>query len=189
MILKLDKINAILGGLLGAGQASAPFNGTPANVLVSNGNVAGTVVTAGTNVFVIANLTNDLLPPAPGYDAYFDSAAAGKAMIKCIAPTTQSYRIDFSGTVVAANPATVDGALVVNIESSLGLGNVFTGGTKPYPLGPGRGPTPSSTGISVTVYGSIQNGEVLFFRLSSNRADTLTLTDLIVIATVIKPAA
>lgn len=189
MIVKLDRLNAILGGMLPSPGGAAVFTGTPTNVLVSNGNVAGTVVTADTNVFVIANLTNDLLPPAPGYDAYFDSAAAGKAMIKCIAPITQSYRIDFSGTVVADNPATADGALIVSIDSSLGLSQVFTGGTKPYPLGPGRGSTPSSTGISVTVYGSIQNGEVLFFRLSSNRADTLTLTDLIVIATVIKPAA
>lgn len=164
-------------------------NGTPTNVLVTKDNVAGTLVTANPNTFVIANLTNNLLPPAAGYDAYFDSAANGKAMIKCVAPTTQAYRIDFSGTVVAANPATNDGALIVKIESNLGLAQVFTGGTKPYPLGPGQGTDPSSTGFSVVVFGTIANGEVLFFKLSSNKADTLTLTDLIVVATVIEPPA
>lgn len=175
--------------LIGDISSEGNSNGTPTNVLVTNGNVAGTLVTADPNVFVIANLTNNLLPPVSGYGAYFDSAANGKAMIKCVAPTTQAYRIDFSGTVVAANPATNDGALIVKIESNLGLAQVFTGGTKPYPLGPGQGASPSSTGFSVVVFGAIANGEVLFFKLSSNKADTLTLTDLIVVATVIKPPA
>lgn len=171
------------------GAGSSAFNGVPSNVLVTNNNVLGTAVTGNPNTFAIARLTNPLLPPDVGYDAYFDSASPTNAIIKCIAPITQAYRLDFSGSIIAANPAPNDGFLAVKIESSLGIGNVFTGGIKPYPLGPGIGGAPSAVGFSITVYGEIQNGETLALKLSSNNADTLTLTDLITIATLIKPAA
>lgn len=170
------------------GTELGEFAGTPTNVLVTNSNILGTSVTGNPSVFATARLTNSLQPPSAGYSEYFESASPTNAMIKCVAGDTKAYRLDFSGSITAANPAVNDGFLVVKIESSLGIAQVFTGGAKPYPLGPGQGASPSSIGFSITVYGQIADGEVLFLKLSSNNADTLTLTDLITVVTPIKPA-
>ena len=162
------------------------FFGAPSSILVTNNDTEVTAVTADPDAFVTANITIDLAPPISGYDNDFISGATGFATIEHNDTETHDYRIDFSGTVVADDPAFLDTYIGVKISSD--QGQEFTGGIKFYPVGVSFGGSSPAIGFQTVVFGAIGPNEKLSIQLSSNTAGDLVLTDLIVFAVRITPA-
>lgn len=165
---------------------SSGFSGAPSNILVSNNDTEVTTVTADPESFVTAALTTDLSAPVVGYDNDFISGASGLATIEHNDTETRDYRIDFSGTVIANDPAFLNTYIGIKISSD--SGQEFTGGVKFYPVGVSFGGSSPAIGFSTVVFGAIAAGEKLSLQLSSNTAGDLVLTDLIVFAVRITPA-
>jgi hypothetical protein len=168
------------------GGSSGGFSGAPSNILVTNNDLALTAVTSNPEAYVTAALTTDLAPPIAGYDNDFISGATGLATIGHADATPRDYRIDFSGTVVADDPAFLDTFIGIKISSD--SGQEFTGGIKFYPVGVSFGGSSPAIGFSTVVFGNIGANENLSLQLSSNTAGNLILTDLIVFAVRITPA-
>jgi hypothetical protein len=162
------------------------FDGAPSNILVTNNDNAATPVTADPNQFETAEITTPLAAPVAGYDADFISGSNQFAVAKHNSTETRSYRVDFSGTIIADDPAFLDTYIGVKVASS--LGQEFTGGIKFYPVGVSFGGSSPAIGFSTVVFGSIAPGEDLGIEVSSNTAGNLTLTDLIMFAVRITPA-
>lgn len=162
------------------------FTGAPSNILVSNNDTAATTVTADPNAFVTAALTVDLAAPVPGYDNDFISGAVGLATVEHNDTVTHDYRMDFSGTIVADDPAFLNTYIGVKIASD--SGQEFTGGIKFYPVGVSFGGSSPAIGFSTVVFGAIGPNEKISLQLSSNTAGDLILTDLIMFAVKIAPA-
>jgi len=162
------------------------FTGAPSNILVSNEDTATTTVTSDPDAFVTAALTTNLAAPVLGYDNDFVSGANGLATIEHSDTTTHDYRLDFSGTIVAGDPAFLGTYIGVKISSD--AGQDFTGGIKFYPVGVSFGGSSPAIGFSTVVFGAIGPNEKLSLQLSSNTAGDLTLTDLIIFAVRITPA-
>ncbi|AUR90076.1 hypothetical protein NVP1137O_22 [Vibrio phage 1.137.O._10N.261.46.B5] len=163
------------------------FSGAPSSILVTNNDLAATAVTSDPDAFVTAALTADLVAPVTGYDNDFISGATGLATIEHADTTPHDYRIDFSGTIVADDPSFLDTFIGIKIASD--SGQEFTGGIKFYPVGVSFGGSSPAIGFSTVVFGNIGAGEKLSLQLSSNTAGDLILTDLIVFAVRITPAA
>lgn len=168
------------------GSGSGVFSGAPSNILVTNNDLAVTVVTSNSDSFITASLTTDLAAPVSGYDSDFISGAAGLATIEHNDTATHDYRIDFSGTIVAGDPAFLDTYIGVKVASD--SGQEFTGGIKFYPVGVSFGGSSPAIGFSTVVYGAIGANEKISLQLSSNTAGNLILTDLIIFAVKIVPA-
>lgn len=168
------------------GGNDGEFNGAPSNILVTNNDTAVTPVTSNPDSFVTAALTTDLIAPVPGYDVDFISGASGLATIEHNDTVTHDYRIDFSGTVVADDPAFLDTYIGIKVSSD--QGQEFTGGIKFYPVGVSFGGNSPAIGFSTVVFGAIGPNEKLSLQLSSNTAGNLILTDLIMFAVRITPA-
>ena len=168
------------------GGGSTPFAGAPSNILVTNNDLAVTAVTSDPNAFVTAALTTDLAAPVAGYDNDFISGVAGLATIEHADATPHDYRIDFSGTVVADDPAFLDTFIGIKIASD--SGQEFTGGIKFYPVGVSFGGSSPAIGFSTVVFGNIGANEKISLQISSNTAGDLILTDLIMFAVKIAPA-
>lgn len=162
------------------------FDGAPSNVLVSNANTLPTVVTDEPLDFVTASLTNPIAEPAPGYASDFEANVNDAVELICKSATQASYRMDFSGTVLATAPAFLNTYIGVSITTN--LGQVFTGGAKFYPVGVSFGGVSPAIDFAVTVYGSIAPNEVVRLELSSNTAGGLIAADVIFFAVKIKPA-
>tara|TARA_B100001063_G_C16779142_1_gene569376 strand:- start:8254 stop:8808 length:555 start_codon:yes stop_codon:yes gene_type:complete len=168
------------------GGGPSEFSGAPSNILVTNNDTATTSVTAIPDNFVTANLTSQMVAPAPGYDVDFSSAGTNTAEVEHVGVDQQSYRIDFSGTITATNPAFLDTYIGLKIASD--SGQEFTGGIKFYPVGVSFGGVSPAIGFSTVVFGSIAPGEKVSVQVSSNTAGDLILTDLIMFAVKITPA-
>ena len=168
---------------IGAGDIE--FAGAPSNILVSNNDTAVTAVTSNPELFVTAELTTPVMPPVAGYDSDFKSGGTSTATIEHGMDGGHDYRIDFSGTVVAGDPAFLDTYIGIKIASD--SGQEFTGGVKFYPVGVPLGGASPAIGFSTVVFGAIGSGEKLSVQLSSNTAGNLTLTDLRVFAVRITP--
>lgn len=162
------------------------FTGAPSNILVTNNDLAVTTVTSNPDAYVTAVLTTDLAPPITGYDNDFISGAVGLATIEHADVTPHDYRIDFSGTVVADDPAFLDTFIGIKIASD--SGQEFTGGIKFYPVGVSFGGSSPAIGFSTVVFGAISPNEKISLQLSSNTAGDLILTDLIIFAVRITPS-
>ena len=173
-------------GQKGVGGGVDDFDGAPSNVLVSNANTLPTVVTTDPLAFVTASLTNPLTAPVTGYASDFDASASDAVELICKSTTQESYRIDFSGTVLATDPAFLNTYIGVKITTD--LGQVFTGGVKFYPVGVSFGGVSPAIGFAITVYGSIAPSEIIRLELSSNTAGGLIAADVIFFAVKIKPA-
>ena len=169
-------------GGIGGGE----FTGAPSNILVSNNDTEVTTVTSDPDSFVTATLTTDLAAPVSGYDNDFTSGATGLATIEHADTVTHDYRIDFSGTIIADDPAFLNTYIGVKISSD--QGQEFTGGIKFYPVGVSLGGSSPAIGFQTVVFGAIEANEKLSLQLSSNTAGDLILTDLIVFAVKITPA-
>lgn len=178
------KNNRVLN--LGSGGSGGEFAGAPSNILVSNNDTSVTTVTSDPDAFVVASLTSPLTPPIAGYDNDFKSDGTNTATIEHDLSDVQDYRIDFSGTVVAGDPAFLDTYIGIKIASD--SGQEFTGGIKFYPVGVSFGGSSPAIGFSTAVFGAIGPGEKVSVQLSSNTAGDLTITDLIVFAVRITPA-
>lgn len=177
------------GGLGVPSDGGGEFAGAPSNILVTNNDTSVTSVTTVTSdpdAFVTASITTDLAAPVPGYDNDFISGAVGFATVEHDDTVTHDYRIDFSGTVVADDPAFLDTYIGVKVASD--SGQEFTGGIKFYPVGVSFGGSSPAIGFSTVVFGAIVPGEKISIQLSSNTAGDLILTDLIVFAVRITPA-
>lgn len=170
----------------GGGGGVGEFTGAPSNILVTNSNTATTAVTADPDTFATAVLTTGLAAPLAGYDNDFVSGATGFATIEHNDTLTHDYRIDFSGTVVADDPAFLNTYIGVKISSD--QGQEFTGGIKFYPVGVSFGGSSPAIGFQTVVFGAIAPNEKLSLQLSSNTAGNLILTDLIMFAVRITPA-
>ena len=168
------------------GGGGGPFVGAPSNILVTNNDLATTAVTSNPDAFVTANLTTQLVAPVTGYDADFKSAGANIAEVEHVGTVQQSYRVDFSGTITATDPAFLDTYIGLKVASD--SGQEFTGGIKFYPVGVSFGGASPAIGFSTVVFGSIAPGEKLSVQMSSNTAGNLILTDLIMFAVKITPA-
>lgn len=164
----------------------ADFTGAPSTILVTNNNATATPVTADPNLFETAEIASPLAAPVAGYDADFTSGSNRFAVAKHSSAETRSYRVDFSGTIIADDPAFLDTYIGIKVASS--LGQEFTGGIKFYPVGVSFGGSSPAIGFSAVVFGSIAPGEDLGIELSSNTAGNLILTDLIMFAVRISPA-
>ena len=162
------------------------FTGAPSNILATNNDIAVTAVTSDPDSYVTASITTDLSPPVPGYDNDFISGASGLATIEHADAAPHDYRIDFSGTVVADDPAFLDTYIGIKISSD--SGQDFTGGIKFYPVGVSFGGSSPAIGFSTVVFGNIGANEKISLQLSSNTAGNLILTDLIMFAVRITPA-
>lgn len=167
-------------------SAGTTFDGAPSNILVTNNNTVTTTVTVDPDVFTTAAITPSLTAPVSGYDADFIAGSSTLAEIQHTGSADYDYRIDFSGTVIADNPAFLNTYIGIKIASS--EGQDFTGGIKFYPVGVSFGGSSPAIGFSTVVYGKIAPSEKLIVQLSSNTAGDLTLTDLIVFAVRITPA-
>lgn len=171
----------------GAGNGGGgEFTGAPSNILVTNNDTATTTVTADPDAFVTAALTTPLAAPVPGYDSDYISGSLNSAVIEHNDAEAHDYRIDFSGTVVADDPAFLNTYIGVKVASD--SGQEFTGGIKFYPVGVSFGGSSPAIGFSTVVFGNIGAGEQLSLQLSSNTAGDLVLTDLIMFAVRITPA-
>ncbi len=168
------------------GGGGGPFVGAPSNILVTNNDLATTTVTSDPDAFVTANLTTQLVAPVTGYDSDFASAGANIAEVEHVGTAQQSYRVDFSGTITATDPAFLDTYIGLKVASD--SGQEFTGGIKFYPVGVSFGGASPAIGFSTVVFGSIAPGEKLSVQVSSNTAGNLILTDLIMFAVKITPA-
>lgn len=175
-----------IDGFCKGGGGESAFGGAPSNILVSNNDLAATTVTADPDSFVTALLTTPASPPVAGYDNDFISASANSAIVEHNDTETHDYRMDFSGTVVAGDPAFLDTYIGVKVASD--SGQEFTGGIKFYPVGVSFGGSSPAIGFSTVVFGKIEAGEKISLQLSSNTAGDLTLTDLIMFAVRITPA-
>lgn len=182
---KTAEIAAKVNELIDAG-AGSEFAGAPSTILVTNNDATVTPVTADPNQFETAEITTPLAAPVTGYDTDFISGSNQFAVAKHNSTETRSYRVDFSGTIVADDPAFLDTYIGIKVASS--LGQEFTGGIKFYPVGVSFGGSSPAIGFSTVVFGSIAPGEDLGIELSSNTAGNLTLTDLIMFAVRISPA-
>lgn len=169
-----------------ASGGGGEFTGAPSNILVTNNDTATTTVTDDPDNFLTANLTSQMAAPAPGYDADFASAGTNTAEVEHVGVSQQSYRVDFSGTITATNPAFLDTYIGLKVASD--SGQEFTGGIKFYPVGVSFGGVSPAIGFSTVVFGSIAPGEKLSVQISSNTAGDLILTDLIMFAVKITPA-
>lgn len=178
--------NKLLEEILAATGGGGEFAGAPSNILVTNNDTTVTAVTADPNLFETAEITTPLATPVAGYDADFISGSNQFAVIKHNSIETQSYRIDFSGTIIADNPSLLDTYIGIKVASS--LGQEFTGGIKFYPVGVSLGGSSPVIEFSTVVFGSIAPGEELAVELSSNTAGNFILTDLIMFAVRITPA-
>lgn len=178
--------NELLEQILTAIQGGSEFAGAPSNILVSNNDAATTPVSSNPDSFVTAALTTDLAAPISGYDNDFISGATGFATVEHNDAVTHDYRLDFSGTIVADDPAFLDTYIGVKISSD--SGQEFTGGIKFYPVGVSFGGSSPAIGFSTVVFGAIGPNEKLSLQLSSNTAGDLILTDLIMFAVKITPA-
>lgn len=163
------------------------FDGVESNILVTNNNTTTTTVTADPASFVIANIATDLAAPVAGYDSDFISGATGQAVIEHNDTVTHDYKVEFSGTIIANDPAFLNTYVGIRVISD--LGQEFTGGVKFFPAGVSFGGSSPALGFSVTTFGAIAANEKLQLEVSSNTAGDLTLTDLIVFAVRIKPAS
>lgn len=173
-------------GTGGSGGGGGEFVGAPSNILVTNNDLAVTTVTADPDTYVTANITTDLAAPVAGYDNDFVSGAVGMATVEHADSVAHDYRIDFSGTVVADDPAFLNTYIGIKIASD--LGQEFTGGIKFYPVGVSFGGSSPAIGFSTVVFGNIAANEKISVQLSSNTAGDLILTDLIMFAVKITPA-
>ena len=162
------------------------FAGAPSTILVTNNGTTATPVTSDPNQFEAAEITSPLTAPVTGYDADFISGSNQFAVAKHNSTETRSYRVDFSGTIIANDPSFLDTYIGIKVASS--LGQEFTGGIKFYPVGVSFGGSSPAIGFSTVVFGSIAPGEELGIELSSNTAGDLILTDLIMFAVRISPA-
>lgn len=162
------------------------FTGAPSNILVTNNDTAPTTVTSDPDLFETALISTPLTAPAPGYDSDFISGSNSFAVVKHNSAETQSYRIDFSGTITANDPAFLDTYIGIKVASD--SGQEFTGGIKFYPVGVSFGGSSPAIGFSTVVFGSIAPNEEIGIELSSNTAGDLILTDLIMFAVRITPA-
>lgn len=174
---------ALDGTLPGGG---GEFTGAPSNILVTNNDLTPTTVTANPDSYVTAALTTPLAEPVAGYAENFVSGSVDSAVVEHTGASAEDYRIDFSGTIVANDPAFLDTFIGVKVTSD--AGQEFTGGIKFYPVGVSFGGSSPAIGFSTVVYGKIAAGEKLSVQLSSNTAGDLTLTDLIMFAVKIAPA-
>lgn len=168
------------------GGSSGKFSGAPSNIMVTNNDTAITTVTSNPDTFVTAALTTDLAAPVVGYDNDFISGATGLAAVEHNDSVTHDYRMDFSGTIVADDPAFLDTYIGVKISSD--SGQEFTGGIKFYPVGVSFGGASPAIGFSTVVFGAIGPNEKISLQVSSNTAGDLILTDLIMFAVKITPA-
>lgn len=171
---------------LASASSSGVFTGAPSNILVSNDDTAVTIVTSDPDSFVTASLTTPLMPPVVGYDSDFVSGSVDSVVITHNDTEAHDYRIDFSGTIIAGDPAFLNTYIGIKIASD--SGQDFTGGIKFYPVGVSFGGASPAIGFSTVVFGNIGAGEKLSLQLSSNTAGNLTLTDLIMFAVRITPA-
>lgn len=162
------------------------FDGAPSNVLVTNGNTLPTIVTTDPLAFVTAVLTNPIAAPVVGYASDFSANVNDAVELICNSATQESYRMDFSGTVLATDPAFLNTYIGVKVTTN--LGQVFTGGAKFYPVGVSFAGASPAIGFSITVYGSIAPNEIVRLELSSNTAGGLIAADVIFFAVKIKPA-
>ena len=162
------------------------FDGAPSNVLVTNDNLVPTTVIADPLSFIVANLTNAITAPVSGYASDFEASTANTVELVCKGAALQDYRIDFSGTVLATDPAFLNTYIGVRVTTN--LGQVFTGGAKFYPVGVAFGGVSPAIGFGLTVYGKIAPNEVVKLELSSNTAGGLIAADVIFFAVKIKPA-
>ena len=170
----------------GDGGGGGEFTGAPSNVLVTNNGNTATPVTGVPNQFERAKITTPLAAPVAGYDADFISGSNRFAVAKHNSTETRSYRVDFSGTITATDPAFLDTYIGLKIASD--SGQEFTGGIKFYPVGVSFGGASPAIGFSTVVFGSIAPGEKLSVQISSNTTGDLILTDLIMFAVRITPA-
>ena len=162
------------------------FEGAPSNILVTNNDVAVTSVSSDPEVFVTAELTTALAAPVSGYDNGFISGSPNLAEVIHNDSIAHDYRMDFSGTIVADDPAFLDTYIGIKIASS--SGQEFTGGIKFYPVGVSFGGSSPAIGFSTVVFGNIGANEKIILQLSSNTAGNLILTDMIMFAVRITPA-
>lgn len=183
MSIRNELLEKILNATEGGG---GEFTGAPSNILVSNNDTSPTIVTSNPDAFVTAVLTTPVAAPVAGYDNDFKSDGTSTAAIEHDLGDTHDYRIDFSGAVVAGDPAFLGTYIGIKIASD--SGQEFTGGIKFYPVGVSFGGVSPAIGFSTVVFGAIGPGEKISVQLSSNTAGNLTLTDLIVFAVRIKPA-
>ncbi|CAH9013563.1 conserved hypothetical protein [Vibrio phage 455E52-1] len=168
------------------GGGGGEFTGAPSSILVTNNDLAVTTVTSDPDTYVTAALTTDLAPPIAGYDSDFISGAVGLATVEHNDTVTHDYRMDFSGTVVADDPAFLDTFIGIKIASD--SGQEFTGGIKFYPVGVSFGGSSPAIGFSTVVFGAIGPNEKISLQVSSNTAGNLILTDLIMFAVKITPS-
>ena len=166
----------------------AEFKGAPSNVMTENDNTGETTVDGNPGNFVPAAATAGLAPPVPGYAVNFKPLNVN--ILDAIHDSTvdEDYRVDFSGTITANDPAFLGTYIGIMVDTS--LGQTFTGGTKFYPVGVsfGAGASPA-IGFSITVYGKFAPDEIIQLKVSSNTSGTLTLSDVIFFAVKITPAA
>lgn len=166
-------------------EGGGEFTGAPSNVLVSNSNLLPTTVIADPLDFVAANLTNPIVAPVAGYDADFEASTSSTVELSCKGSVDEDYRIDFSGTVLATDPAFLNTYIGVRVTTN--LGQTFTGGAKFYPVGVSFEGSSPAIGFSITVYGKIAPGEIVKLELSSNTAGGLIAADVIFFAVKIRP--
>lgn len=164
-------------------SGGALFRGT--NLLSLNDNVTSTTVTGDPNAFITAFTNPTFSAPARGYATGFRPTANTLAEVRHAGTSATDYRIDFSGTVVATDPAFLD--TYIGIQVVTDLGQTFTGGVKFYPVGVSFGGASPALGFSITVYGRFEPNEVVELQVSSNTAGDLVVTDVIVFTVGIQP--
>ena len=180
--------NKLLEEILAATEGGGgEFTGAPSNILFENNNAGETTVDGNPDNFVSAVATVGLAPPTPGYATNFKPLNVNILNAIHDAATDEDYRVAFSGTITASDPAFLGAYIGVKVDTS--LGQEFTGGAKFYPVGVSFGPGGSpAVGFSITVYGKFAPDEIIQLKVSSNTAGTLTLSDVIFSAVKITPA-
>lgn len=173
--------------LIGRAEASSITDSTPSTVLTTNDNTTLNSVIADPDSFITPTIDNELSAPEIDYSGGdFISNSANQPSIIHNSGVVIDYKIEFSGTIVAGGIGLIGSFVGLKVLSS--SGQVFTGGLRFFELGVSPSGVSARVGFYLPIYGRIAANESLTLQLSSNSSGDLTLSDLLVFSTRLRPA-
>lgn len=173
--------------LIGRAEASSIKESTPSSVLTSNDNTTLNSVIADPSLFITPVIDSELSAPELDYSGGdFISNSANQPSIIHNSGTVNDYKIEFRGTIVAGGLGLIGSFVGLKILSS--TGQVFTGGLSFFELGVSPSGVSSQVGFYLPIYGRIAANESLTLQLSANSSGDLTLSDMLVFSTKLRPS-